>query len=269
MFCRKCGTQLSEDSEFCHKCGTKITTDSVVQQIAAQEAAVASVQMPSTQTQTQPVDVNASEINQKALRLLMGSISQCSNLNNVSITQKGLVAKGKTCNHTISIQYGDVIVNTRLNNPFLIVSCLILIGLAIIIRLIAEEYYWDEITFWIIWIPFIVLDYGLWHLIRMVEAKAVHRFIFETLKPLQSEEGVQAVNTTQHEYMPMTGVKMLIGFGVALIIVGLALLILWYLNDYNEFSFFTAFGLLSAALGAVFLYLGGRLRKGILKAQDK
>jgi len=208
MFCTQCGGQLPEGSGFCHKCGAKVVRADTVQQTPAPAAApipsqpqpqtpaapvAANTPTPSASAQAPPTDTNGAAITEKALELLKANMSRCSKIKDVSISivPKGLVAKGKVSNHTVSFPYGDVHVESKLKMMFTIISWAIIIGLWILIRVIAEENSWDEVTFWLVWVPCIILDYGLWKFIVKREAKVVHPFIFDTLEPLQSEDGVQ------------------------------------------------------------------------------
>jgi len=269
MYCYKCGNQIIEESAFCPKCGAKIAIDNTVQQGPTQYNA-SITPIPSTRVQTPLADANKSEITDKMLGSLNANISRCPKLKEVSITPKGPIAKGKIGNHTISVQYGDVNVNSKLNITFTIVSWVIFVGLWILARAIAEDNYGDEVMFWAIWIPCIILDHGIWQLLLKKETKIVHPFIFETLKPLQSEEGVKIVNTAQATIQPATGVKVIFGIGIALVALGASLFILGLvINGDFEFDFLTGYGLFSVALGAVFLYLGSKTRKNIPNTQGK
>ena len=274
MFCTKCGSKNAEGAAFCHMCGTKVLENNApdhgttivsatpaIQPVASiTQATSSAVQMPPTSS----ANADGAAITDKALGLLKANMSHCANLKDVLITPKGLVAKGKISNHTISFQYGDVHVKSNLNMVSNILSWAIFIGLFILIAAIVEVLFWEDVVLWLIWIPCIIIDFGIWQFLGKQEAKSVHPFIFSTLEPLLSEDGVQTLNTAQPDVTPAGGARLLIGFGIVFAFAGIVLSgidILQY--GYFELNVMTGFGLVSIAIGAFCFYLGFRAKKNL------
>jgi len=116
MFCHKCGNKLVEGSVFCQSCGEKIVTGGASQEVAVQQATVATEIM---QTASLPIEerkpeaiisemgVNEQNLSKDIFEQLKASESECSKIKSIFIHKKGdTVVQGKIYKYRVKgIEY--------------------------------------------------------------------------------------------------------------------------------------------------------------------